>query len=158
MPALEEKPARSTLPTNTVILAIVAALLAIALILSGNLPWARHNPHSGLIAIAKGSVAPTGFIPTALYVFRLEIGRYPTTAEGLHSLVVKPSTLTEPEATKWHKYLGKQDMLMDPWLRTYGYKCPGDRNRGGYDLWSNGPDRIAGTLDDICNWPQDGRQ
>ena len=44
--------------------------------------------------------------------------------------------------------------LADPFGGQYNYLCPGTNNPITFDLWSNGPDKIQGTADDIGNWQQ----
>ena len=41
---------------------------------------------------------------------------------------------------------------LDPYGEPYQYRCPGEKNKNGYDLWSKGVDRTDGTPDDIGNW------
>jgi len=41
---------------------------------------------------------------------------------------------------------------LDPWNNAYHYVYPGVHNKGGYDLWSSGPDGVDGNDDDIKNW------
>lgn len=155
MPGPEGKPAPGSASTNTKILVVVAVIHAIALTLSGRWPWMAHTPHDKvMINITRSAVGRTGPLPLALDMFKSEVGRYPTTAEGLQALVVKPDSLTTSEAARWHKYMAKSEMLKDPWNHPYGYKGPGDVNKTTYDLWSNGPDGQPGTADDIANWPQ----
>lgn len=73
-------------------------------------------------------------LETALDLFRLDIGRYPTEQEGLTSLVEKPSNLTA-----WNgPYVKKKAAPVDPWGQPYVYRFPG--KQGGYDLYSRGPD------------------
>jgi general secretion pathway protein G len=84
----------------------------------------------------------------AIDQFRLDVGRYPTTEEGLASLVTKPANLP-----KWDgPYLAKS-VPLDPWGNAYVYKSPGDH--GDYDLTSYGKDgRPGGDGEnaDITNW------
>ena len=85
---------------------------------------------------------------TALDAFNIDIGRYPTTMEGLEALVVKPTGLD-----KWREpYLKRQTLPKDPWGNEYQYKCPGEHNQYDYDLYSFGPDAKQGGDDDIDNW------
>ena len=45
------------------------------------------------------------------------------------------------------------NLLVDPWGKPFGYTFPGVSNPPTlYDLWSNGPDGLQGTGDDINNW------
>ena len=77
-------------------------------------------------------------LATALDLFRLDVGRYPSEREGLHGLVAKPSGID-----RWNgPYLRKQGDPLDPWGRAYAYRLPG--SHGAYDLYSQGPD---GTSD-----------
>jgi len=81
----------------------------------------------------------------ALQLFLFDLGRYPTSAEGLDGLVHNPGNLDA-----WRgPYLAK-DVPKDPWGRPYTYRCPG--MHGDYDLLSFGPDGTEGGDDDICSW------
>jgi general secretion pathway protein G len=57
----------------------------------------------------------------------------------------------EPRPRRWSA-LAKPDALIDPWGRKIGYRNPGKRNAGGYDVFSLGPDGLENTEDDIGNW------
>lgn len=85
----------------------------------------------------------------ALDLYRLDIGRYPTEGEGLKALVDAPGN--DP---RWNgPYLKKQESLIDPWGRPFGYRYPGQH--GEYDLWSNGADGVEGgdgENRDVVNW------
>ncbi len=99
-------------------------------------------------AIAKIFVRDS--LKTPLVRYRIDLGDYPATNEGLAALIVAPGT-----ADKWRgPYLdvtgGK--LPADPWGQPYEYRYPGVKNPGGYDLYSKGPDKVAETADDIGNW------
>lgn len=85
----------------------------------------------------------------ALDIFSLELGRYPTTEEGLEALVSNPGDLS-----KWNgPYLKKKKVPVDPWDNAYVYKSPGDN--GAYDLYSLGADNTEGgegDSADIVSW------
>jgi general secretion pathway protein G len=87
-------------------------------------------------------------IAEPLRAFRRDVGRYPTTAEGIRALVVVPA-----DATKTWKgpYLDGPGIAMDPWGRPYRYRSPGLHNPASYDVWSYGADG-APSADDIGNW------
>jgi general secretion pathway protein G len=90
-----------------------------------------------------------GLFKTPLEVYNLDIGRYPSTNQGLAALRVAPSDLPNPD--KWEgPYLNK-DIPLDPWGHPYQYISPGKYNPNTYDIWSLGPDGIDGTGDDIHN-------
>src|ERR1019366_7713185 len=74
---------------------------------------------------------------TVLDGFRLDVGRYPTTEEGLQALQVKPSG-----ADNWDGPYLKKDVPLDPWVHPYIYRCPGQH--GDYDLMSLGHDAQEG--------------
>ena len=78
----------------------------------------------------------------ALDLYKLQFRRYPNSGEGLQALVNPPNN-QEPFM---------KEIVKDPWDQPYSYVSPGNHNRGGYDICSNGPDMIASTEDDICNY------
>ena len=80
-------------------------------------------------------------ISTALLFFKMDVGRYPTTQEGLNALLVNPAVVL-----KW-KGPYCEALTVDPWGRSYQYYCPG-RNGAEYDLFSLGPDGVE-SADDI---------
>jgi len=135
---------------------VLLVVMILAMLAAFIVPNIMRAGDQAKIDMAKSAVGPTGPIATALDMFKLHVGRYPTTEEGLNALVEKPSTLEDEEGDKWRgPYIKSADMLKDPWGNEYGYKCPGEVNTEGYDLWSNGPDGQEGTDDDIRNWKTD---
>lgn len=90
----------------------------------------------------------------ALDRFRLDMGRYPTSDEGLMVLITAPDEdVEEGSSRKWAgPYLKKAADIKDVWGSELIYESPGQYNEGGYDLSSAGPDRQPGTDDDIANW------
>lgn len=88
---------------------------------------------------------------TALDLYRLDVGRLPSTGEGLQALVVVPAG-----ANNWRgPYLRSKNNLADPWGKPFQYKSPGDRSE--YDLFSFGADGIAGGENesrDVANWAE----
>jgi len=86
---------------------------------------------------------------TALDSFRLDVGRYPTTSEGLEALIKPPS-----DAEGWNgPYLKKEEIPLDPWRHPYQYRSPGEH--GDYDLFSYGADNAEGGEGedaDIVSW------
>jgi general secretion pathway protein G len=84
----------------------------------------------------------------ALDQYRLDVGVYPTSEQGLQALITKPEGVD-----RWQgPYLQKQ-VPADPWGRAYHYKAPGDHS--DYDLYSYGADgQPGGTGEnvDITSW------
>jgi general secretion pathway protein G len=92
----------------------------------------------------KATRAQLDAFDKALGTYRLDTGHYPTTEQGLKSLVERPQT--EP---KWSgPYLAKA-LPPDPWGRAYIYRSPGEQGRD-YELMSLGKDgQRGGTGDNI---------
>jgi general secretion pathway protein G len=89
-----------------------------------------------------------GEFGTVLDTFRLDVGRYPTTEEGLAALQVKPAN-----AENWDGPYMKKDIPLDPWNHPYRYIQPGQH--GDYDLVSLGSDGVEGgegVAGDIVSW------
>ena len=86
-------------------------------------------------------------ISLGLDMFEMDVGRYPTSEEGLASLRANPSSLPGWKGP----YLKKEPK--DPWGRPYVYKAPGIHNND-YDLYSMGTNGVDdnGAGDDIGNW------
>jgi len=84
-------------------------------------------------------------IATALRLYELDNGGYPTTDEGMGALMIAPSS-----AKNWKgPYLEKTPL--DPWGKPYVYKSPGIHRTNDYDLYSLGKDGAEGN-DDVVNW------
>jgi general secretion pathway protein G len=90
-----------------------------------------------------------GALVQALKLYRLDNHRYPTTAQGLQALVVRPTI--DPLPPAWHSYLER--LPMDPWGHPYQYLNPGLQSE--IDVFSYGADGVAGGEGndaDIGNW------
>lgn len=88
---------------------------------------------------------------TSLDAFRLDMGRYPTTDEGLSILVNKPDEAV-PGASRW-KGPYTAAIAKDGWGNAYQYRAPGEH--GDYDIWSYGADNREGGdgyASDIESW------
>ncbi|OGB21135.1 MAG: type II secretion system protein GspG [Burkholderiales bacterium RIFCSPLOWO2_02_FULL_57_36] len=96
------------------------------------------------VTVAKAQIEA---FEKALDTFRLDVGRYPLTEEGLAALLTKPAA-----ATKWNGPYLKKDVPQDPWGQAYLYRAPG--SKGDYDILSYGKDgQPGGTAEnaDITN-------
>ena len=85
-------------------------------------------------------------LETALDAFDVDIGRYPTSKEGLAALLQAPPS-TE---LHWHSYIKPRD-VRDPWGRPYLYYPCVKPPHEGYRLVSRGADGIEGTADDVTS-------
>ena len=85
-------------------------------------------------------------LSAALDMYRLEIGRYPNSSEGLDALIQAPSG-----AERWKgPYLKKKDLPKDAWGNEFQYRSPGEN--GPFDIISQGPDGQEGSEDDVVSW------
>lgn len=112
-----------------IIIAALAAMVAPSLINRSD--EAKDN-------IARGDLSS---LETALKLFRLDTGAYPSSEQGLGILLAE---------TGKGPYLEKKPL--DPWKRAYLYKYPGVHRASSFDVFSAGRDGKEGTADDIGNW------
>src|ERR671915_746268 len=99
-------------------------------------------------ATAKAAKAQIELFGTALDTFRLDVGRYPTSQEGLHALNQKPGGLE-----RWDGPYLKKEVPLDPWSKPYVYRSPGEH--GPYEIVSYGADGTPGGEGDnrdITSW------
>ena len=128
-----------TLVEIMLVVIIIAALSAMII------PRLAGRGDQAKIKIAQSDIAAN--IPTALKLYELDNGTFPTTAQGLNALRVKPTT--NPLVQNWNgPYLEKEPT--DPWGRAYVYVSPGEHH-SDYDLSSKGKDETS-EKDDIVNW------
>jgi general secretion pathway protein G len=129
-----------TLMELLVVLAILGLLTAIAT------PFALHYLETAKVKTAKTEVAN---LSAGLDMFKADVGRYPTTQEGLAALLKKPD-----DAENWDgPYIKKDDAMKDPWGRAYNYQSPGQHNE--YDLFSYGSEKQlqpGETKPAVANW------
>ena len=100
---------------------------------------------------ARNSVARQSIerIASVLDLYKLDVGSYPTTEQGLAALNIRPSGV----AAWGGPYLKGDAQPLDPWNRTYLYRSPGSRPGREFDLCSRGAGNQAGDTgpDLICN-------
>lgn len=90
----------------------------------------------------KATRAQIDALEKGLDQYRLDVGRYPTTEQGLSSLINRPSG-----ENRWAGPYLKKTVPTDPWGHPYQYKFPGEN--GEFDLYSLGRDgRPGGTGED----------
>lgn len=87
-------------------------------------------------------------LETALKSYEIQLGRFPTTQQGLDALFEAPSGVENWDGP----YMDKR-VDADPWGNAWQYRSPGVRN-ADYDLHSFGPDGQEGGGDDIVNWDE----
>jgi general secretion pathway protein G len=130
-----------TLIEVLLVLVILVVLASTALIAIGPIQ------NSANMRMAKTQI---GAFHTPLETYRLDMGDYPTTAQGLQALRTPPQDVGG--GGRWMgPYLGK-DIPPDPWGRPYQYEYPGRMDPLMPDIWSMGRDGVSGTEDDITSW------
>ena len=126
---------------------IMLVVIIIGILAAMAIPRLAGRSREARVAAGKADIESN--ISTALDLYEIDNGTYPTTDQGLQALVSKPSS--SPEPVNWNgPYLKR--MPKDPWGNFYNYKSPGDQNKRDYDLSSSGSDGSEGTEDDIKNW------
>ncbi len=127
---------------------VVVIILGLLVALVGPKFFGRVS--TARLSAAKAQIELFG---TALDAFRLDVGRYPTTEEGLKALREKPSG-----ADGWEGPYLPKEIPLDPWRNPYVYKAPGDH--GDYDLISYGLDKVEGGQgenQDVVSWKDIGK-
>jgi general secretion pathway protein G len=122
---------------------VVITIIGLLAALVGPKLWSKISGSKQVAA--KAQIELFG---TALDAFRLDIGKYPTTEEGLKALREKPSG-----ADNWAGPYLPKEIPNDPWKKPYAYKSPGDH--GDYDIISYGSDFVEGgdgEAQDVVSW------
>lgn len=106
--------------------------------------WIENHPKSHFVWTQFST------FDTALEMFETDVGRYPTTREGLQLL----SSYAPPAdiAKNWNGPYLRIEPPLDPWGNPYRYTYPGIHQKKPYDLVSAGSDGILGSDDDLANW------
>ncbi len=95
-------------------------------------------------------------LASALDLYEVDNGAYPTTEQGIAALLEAPTL--PPAAKRWRgPYLKKRGAIKDPWGNPYVYRSPGVHNREDFDLYSLGPDGSEEGHDNITNWEDAGK-
>lgn len=131
-----------TLIEIMVVVVILGILAAIAV------PRIMDRPDTARLAKAKQDVR---VVESALKLYRLDNFQYPSTEQGLESLVNKSNIQPVPKNWKPGGYLDR--VPEDPWGNTYHYRNPGEH--GEIDVYSLGRDNRPGgegVDSDIGNW------
>ena len=128
-----------TLVEIMLVVIIIGALAAMII------PRLSGRGEEAKIKVAKSDIDAN--LATALKLYELDNGSYPTTSQGLAALRFKPTT--NPLPANWNgPYIEKEPL--DPWGRPYIYVSPGE-HRSDYDLSSKGKDE-ASQKDEVNNW------
>ncbi len=128
------------------LLEVLVVIVIIGLLVGFVAPAVLHQLGNARVSIAKQSIERIGSV---LDMYKLDVGSYPDTSEGLQALVEKPA-----DAANWNgPYLKSDSGVLDPWNHPYIYRYPSDRSGHDYDLCSHGPNASDESSDSdmICN-------
>jgi general secretion pathway protein G len=127
---------------------LIEIMIVVAII--GLLAGLLFNNVEGIFGRSQESLAKVfvhDSFRTTLVRYKIDMGDYPSTAEGLAALLAAPANAGD----RWRgPYADK--LPVDPWGEAYQYRYPGTHNKSSYDLFSKGVDKTEGTADDIGNW------
>ena len=112
-------------------LMVVIVILSLLAVLVG--PKIIGRSDDAKVADAKVQIRN---LETALKLYKLDSGNYPSTEQGLGALVAKPTSGQVPKNYKAEGYLENKNVPKDPWGNDYVYLSPGEH--GDYDLYSFG--------------------
>lgn len=137
---------RAALQRGFTLIEIMVVVVIIGILAVLVVPSVLDRPDQARVVAARQDVAG---LMQALKLYRLDNGRYPTSAQGLKALVERPTT--PPQANQWRPYLER--LPNDPWGNPYQYLSPGVH--GEVDVFSFGADGQAGGENydaDIGSW------
>jgi general secretion pathway protein G len=140
---------RSSVPRTAgfTLLEIMLVVSIIILLLGAAIYKFRGAFDTAKIGKAQGDIST---LSLAVTTYETLARTLPSTAQGLKALVERPSS--DPRPAAWTQQMSS--LPKDPWNQDYYYEQPGKHNANGFDLYSAGPDKQAGTVDDIGNWQQ----
>jgi general secretion pathway protein G len=137
-------PARRTRDDGFTLLEILVVLAILGLLIGLVAPAALRQLGGARVSVAKQSIERIGSV---LDLYKLDIGRYPTTEQGLDALLTRPA-----DEGGWNgPYLKGDKAPLDPWNHQFVYRSPSDRGGHDYDLCSHGPGNATSASDMICN-------
>lgn len=142
----DEKNQRGFSLIELMIVIVILGLLASMLV-----PKIMDRPNEARVTKCKLDMKA---LDSALKLYKLDTGRYPTTEQGLLALIKKPDARPVPRNYRKGGYLDSTTVPVDPWGFEYIYRSPGGDDRA-YDIISLGADGMEGGKDfdaDIKSW------
>lgn len=127
---------------------VMIVVLILGVLAAVIVPNVLDKPDQARVAAAQSDIRT---ISQALKLYKLDNGQYPSTDQGLKSLVQKPQG--NPPANNWKTGGYVERLPKDPWGSDYQYLYPGVK--GEFDLYSLGADRAPGgdgAGADVGNW------
>jgi general secretion pathway protein G len=119
---------------------IMVVVIIIGLMATMLAPRILSRPDEARVTRTKTDMAS---IASALQLYRLDSGFYPTTDQGLMALIVAPTNEPIPMGWKPEGYIEGTEPPKDPWGRIYMYRSPAESG-SGFEIISYGADGIEG--------------
>ena len=139
-----DRPSRPEGEAGFTLLEILVVIAILGLLIGLVAPAVLRQLGGARTSIARQSIERLGSV---LDLYKLDVGSYPSTEQGLQALSVRPTG-----ASNWNGPYVKGDTVpLDAWNHPYQYREPSQRSGHDYDLCSAGPDANAGTAGQICN-------
>jgi len=143
---VERRNSRTGLERGFTLLELLVVMVIIGLLAGFVAPRYFAQVGKSQVKVARAQIDA---LDKALDQFRLDVGRYPTTEEGLQALTAQPSG-----EQRWAGPYLKKGVPADPWGRPYVYELPSTHG-GDFDLFTYGKDgRLGGNGEDadLGNW------
>ena len=142
-PAIPDNP-ESRRDSGFTLLEILVVIAILGLLIGLVAPAVLRQLGGARVNIARQSIERMG---TVLDLYKLDVGSYPSTEQGLQALSARPAGVTN-----WSgPYLQGTASPLDAWSHPYSYRLPSQRTGHDYDLCSAGPDGTATGSSQICN-------
>ena len=141
---------RKSRDSGFTLIELMLVVIIIGIIAAIAVPRMTGRTERARLAAAKATI---NSLSAALDSFELDVGRFPSSEEGLDALIERPSALTTE--SQWNgPYM--REIPFDSWNRPFIYKYPGE-NSVDFDLVSLGHDGQEATEDDVTNFRKKAR-
>jgi general secretion pathway protein G len=125
------------------LLEILVVIAILGLLIGLVAPAALRQLGFARVSVTKQSIERIGSV---LDMYKLDVGSYPDSDQGLRALVERPTGVET-----WNGPYVKGGVPVDPWNHQYTYRIPSTRAGHDYDLCSPGPSGGSTSSDAICN-------
>jgi general secretion pathway protein G len=129
---------------------LMVVIIILGLLAAITVPKFMGQSDKAKVDIAKTQIVS---LESALKMYKLDNGSYPSTDQGLQALVEPPTSGNLPKNWRKGGYMERGKIPKDPWDHDFIYVCPG--SHGDFDLSSPGADGEPGGEEfdkDINNW------